>query len=593
MRRNPVYTFQGLNSQGIYNVPLESTVQINDADSAGNSLVVQITSKNGLNPYSTIGDFLNDETLYEKPGQLGTIQEDQKGQPNGVAPLNSEAKISPEYLTAFQINNVYVEQTQADMLMLQVGVGDVCIVIDDNKTYINLGTATGTISDWAVLRTDGGLVNSVNSKTGTVMLNTDDITPGLVNKYLTQSNFDPLFSQKNIEDLLNVQASTPGTGELLVYNGTGWENRPMPISVQSVNGFTGDVVLETNNITESVGGNKYYQDVYVDARIQITIDDTAGIGAHNNLWSADKLATDYAEVTQAIRDNSDGINTLASDITSEIDSRFTGKVVISDYTDGDPANDVLGVIVFDDDTTRPVVANNRGYYRFDQTTSKNTGMRFETFDNGGVQEDTIRFKLNDVTSLKLDEGKAPTTQFAPTAINSLTRKDYVDSEVLNVQVAADNATNLAQAAQTTADSKVASVQAGFLCDVDITDPLNPIVNVQDMRFDDTQIRDDLTSLDTRVTNAESDIVDVQTTKQDDLGFGTAGQILATNATVDGTEWIDLPAPKGGTTNNRPVDPALYTTYWDEEINTGAGGLVTCTDNTTGANVWKTTDGNIV
>ena len=26
------------------------------------------------------------------------------------------------------------------------------------------------------------------------------------------------------------------------------------------------------------------------------------------------------------------------------------------------------------------------------------------------------------------------------------------------------------------------------------------------------------------------------------GFGTAGQVLATNATADGFEWIDLPTP---------------------------------------------------
>jgi len=65
-------------------------------------------------------------------------------------------------------------------------------------------------------------------------------------------------------------------------------------------------------------------------------------------------------------------------------------------------------------------------------------------------------------------------------------------------------------------------------------------------------------------------------------------------TWDGTNWIAVSiAPKGGTTLNRPVDPELYTVYWDTDINTAAGGSITCVDNTTGANVWKNTSGVVV
>jgi len=53
------------------------------------------------------------------------------------------------------------------------------------------------------------------------------------------------------------------------------------------------------------------------------------------------------------------------------------------------------------------------------------------------------------------------------------------------------------------------------------------------------------------------------------------------------EYVDA---KGGLTANRPVDPVLYSQYWDTEINTAAGGLIVCTDNTNGANVWKTVTG---
>jgi len=52
-------------------------------------------------------------------------------------------------------------------------------------------------------------------------------------------------------------------------------------------------------------------------------------------------------------------------------------------------------------------------------------------------------------------------------------------------------------------------------------------------------------------------------------------------------------PKGGTTANRPVDPELYTVYWDTDINAAAGGSITCVNNTTGANVWKNSSGVVV
>jgi len=48
-------------------------------------------------------------------------------------------------------------------------------------------------------------------------------------------------------------------------------------------------------------------------------------------------------------------------------------------------------------------------------------------------------------------------------------------------------------------------------------------------------------------------------------------------------------PKGGDTATRPVDPALYTTYWDTDLNT----IVTCTNNITSDNKWTNTVGTEV
>ena len=67
MKRNPLYVFKDLNAVGINSVPLESMVQVNDADDltpGSQPLLVQVTAKNGIVDSSTIRDFLADEDNY-------------------------------------------------------------------------------------------------------------------------------------------------------------------------------------------------------------------------------------------------------------------------------------------------------------------------------------------------------------------------------------------------------------------------------------------------------------------------------------------------------------------------------------------------
>ena len=139
----------------------------------------------------------------------------------------------------------------------------------------------------------------------------------------------------------------------------------------------------------------------------------------------------------------------------------------------------------------------------------------------------------------------------------------------------------------TAPSGVLSVVAGTNVQVDATDPANPIVSATtvwggitgtlssqtDLQFaldnkadtsgnalsrfevanavgqNDAVNLQQLTPVETKADNAQGtadnaeQIAQANTTaitgKQDDLGFGAAGQILATNATVDDTEWVDV------------------------------------------------------
>ncbi len=58
MRRNPLFIFPNKDSQGVYNVPLKSTIHIVDIDNIGTPMFLQLVAKNNLSPTSTIEDLL-------------------------------------------------------------------------------------------------------------------------------------------------------------------------------------------------------------------------------------------------------------------------------------------------------------------------------------------------------------------------------------------------------------------------------------------------------------------------------------------------------------------------------------------------------
>ena len=78
---------------------------------------------------------------------------------------------------------------------------------------------------------------SYNSGTGTISLNatTDNVTEGSSNLYYTSSRFDTRLGQSNLNQFADVAATTPTTGQSLVWNGSSWA----PSTVSSGSGGTG------------------------------------------------------------------------------------------------------------------------------------------------------------------------------------------------------------------------------------------------------------------------------------------------------------------------------------------------------------------
>ena len=112
----------------------------------------------------------------------------EKGVANGVATLAANGKVPSNQLPAIALTDVEVVANQTEQLALaNQEEGDVAIRTDENKSYIHLGTTTGTMTDWRELTVPPGAVTSVNGLTGTVVITTGNIAEGGSNYYFTDA----------------------------------------------------------------------------------------------------------------------------------------------------------------------------------------------------------------------------------------------------------------------------------------------------------------------------------------------------------------------------------------------------------------------
>ena len=405
MRRSPLYTFENLDSTGIYNVPIDSTVQINDADGFGTPMTIQIENKSFVNPSTTIREFISYSENYSIPGSTEFISKNDVGTPGGVAPLNSEGKLPFNMVERVVVGNTYVVSSEQEMVDLDAEKGDIAIRTDTNEAYINNGNETGTINDWVKLEMPQTNVTSVNGQTGVVLLTTDDISEGINNAYFTIERFQQQLKSSNISELFDVNdnASIGAVpGQALIWNGSQWAAMDIPYPIETVNGKTGrDIVLNTDDIPE--GSNKFYQDALVDNRIQLTIDDNAGAGETSKLWSADKIATE-----------------LTTKVSNE-NPIFLGYVQIQRDVNGDSALKVQGSLNAPTNVQGTIQSN--AFYFRDIIARKSFGLLWDD------ENSKIDFVMDNTTSLSIEKDRAPYTNYQPMENEDLTRKDYVDSSL--------------------------------------------------------------------------------------------------------------------------------------------------------------------
>lgn len=131
------------------------------------------------------------------------ISSAEKAAINGVATLDGYGKIPAGQMSSIAISTTFVIATQDEMLALSTAQkGDIAIRTDLHTTFILINLPYSDISHWQELLTPLATVQTVNEKTGTVILNTDDIAEGN-NKYFTNERVagkEPTILQGTIND---------------------------------------------------------------------------------------------------------------------------------------------------------------------------------------------------------------------------------------------------------------------------------------------------------------------------------------------------------------------------------------------------------
>ncbi len=374
MRRNPIYVFANQSTRGIYDVPLESMIQIIDSDGAGTPLFTQIISKSGLVSSSTIADFLalpsthvnlDRDTLSELEkvndgwrllGKNGSFYSNPGV--NAVDLSNSEVvgnfgargDVSFAVGTGTKAQNTnsvglgrYNVGTSADTL-LEVGAGTYTVPKNIVEVYED-----GTVS---IPDTSTAEIDSRGSRALTTVeyvqdrvaqefpsKTTNDLVEGS-NMYYTAArdtaNFNGNMAIQNISILSDVDTTTtlPITGQVLKWSGTTWLPADDLHEVTSVNGYVGNITLGTDDVSE--GANHYYTNARFDAAFAGKTTDALAEGVVHEYYTLAKGQTAAVSVV--------GVSPLdaLSNVSNSIP--LSGQALVSDGANWAPGTIDVGVV---------------------------------------------------------------------------------------------------------------------------------------------------------------------------------------------------------------------------------------------------------
>ncbi len=388
MRRNPIYVFKDTTSQGIYEVPVESMIQIIDSDGVGTPLFTQITNKNGLSSGSTIADFLNIANSHIDLDRDTLSELEKVG--NGWRLLGK----NPANYATLGTNAVDLSDSQTvgeygakGVASFAVGTGTKAINMNStalgsfnkgtsNETIVEVGSGIAGIPKNALEIFSNGTVSipeatdaKINSRGAKALTTreyvenrvasefpsrtTDDLTEGTANLYYTDTrattNFTTNIAIAGIDALSDVDTTTvsPITGQTLKYDGTNWTPANDLHEVTSVNALIGDVILTTADVAEGgAADRRYYTEARFDASLSSKTTDNLGEGVVNFYYTDGK-----GQAAADIRIAASPLSTL-----SDVDATpaTNGQVLTSNGTSWVPNTLDIGVTSINLVTNDPI-----------------------------------------------------------------------------------------------------------------------------------------------------------------------------------------------------------------------------------------------
>jgi hypothetical protein len=221
-------------------------------------------------------------------------------------------------------------------------------------------TFDNATSSWGAEAAPSAPVDSVNGATGVVVLDSDDVAEGAANLYFTNARADARIAAADLTDLNDVSYTAgPGIDNYVLTfdNATSTWGAEAAASapVDSVNGATGVVVLDSDDIAEGAA-NLYFTDARADARADARIaaadltdlndvSYTAGPGIDNYVLTYDNATSSWGAEAAASApvdsvNGATGVVVLDSDDIAEgaanlyfTDARADGRIAAADLTD--------------------------------------------------------------------------------------------------------------------------------------------------------------------------------------------------------------------------------------------------------------------
>ena len=226
-------------------------------------------------------------TQHEAALSIASSQISDKALANGVASLDGSGKVPSAQLPALALTDVFVVASQSAQLALTAQEGDLVIRTDESKTYVHNGGSAGTMADYTELQFPDA-VTSVNSLTGTVVLDTDDVSEGSTNLYYTDVRADARISAAVLDDLSDVTETSITTGDVLRWSGTEWVNyADSNYAVTSHTHTSSDVTDFVESVDDQVAtllvGGTNVSLSYDDGAGTLTINSSAAAGPLNDV----------------------------------------------------------------------------------------------------------------------------------------------------------------------------------------------------------------------------------------------------------------------------------------------------------------------